>query len=60
MQVAKRSVYRQRVYQDSTGGIILVFGNDIVPPNADGSMPNLLADHDIVDTCIVTDHTPAG
>lgn len=52
MQTLKKSAYRQRIYQATDGSITLVFGNDLIPPEAG----KLLADHDIVDTCTVTDH----
>lgn len=51
MQTVKKSAYRQRVYQLEDGSIILVFGNDPAPENA-----KLLADHDVSDVTIVTDH----
>lgn len=51
MQTMKKSSYRQRVYQLSDGSIELVFGNDTAPDNA-----KLLADHDIQETAVVTDH----
>lgn len=49
--VLKKSSYRQRVYQMTDGSIQLVFGEDAIP---DGG--KLLADHDIVETVVVTDH----
>ena len=52
----KKSFYRLRVYQDSTGGLVEVFNDGVVPPNADGSMPILLSDHDVVESVVVTDH----
>lgn len=51
MQVIKKSTYRQRIYQMTDGSIILVFGNDDPPVGG-----KLLADHDINDSCTVTDH----
>lgn len=55
MQTIKKSAYRQRVYQLEDGSIQLVFGDqDALFPV--GSNPKLLADHDIVDTAIITDH----
>lgn len=51
MQSIKKSSYRQRVYQLPDGSIQLVFGTDEGP--VDGK---LLADHDIVDMAIVSDH----
>lgn len=51
MQAIKKSQYRQRVYQMADGSITLVFSNDPAP---DGG--KLLADHDIVEEAIVTDH----
>lgn len=56
MQTFKKSVYRQRVYQDKDANINLVFGDEPAPQNLDGSDQKLLADHDIVDMCQVTDH----
>jgi hypothetical protein len=51
MQTIKKSVYRQRVFQLEDGSISLVFGNDPAPADA-----KLLADHDVSDTTIVSDH----
>lgn len=56
MQVVKKASYRQRVCEDSKGAITLIFGNDPVPANIDGSPQKVLVDHDIVDTAIITDH----
>lgn len=55
MQQIKKSEYRQRVYQMPDGSILLVFGEDVAPEEA-----NLLADHDVSDVTTVTDHVEAA
>jgi hypothetical protein len=58
--VTKHSQFRQRVYRLPNNTIELILGNDPQPAEWD-----LLADHDISQVTVVTDHvdpapTPAG
>lgn len=47
----KKSTYRQRIYQTAEGAINIVFGSDAAPEGQ-----KLLADHDISEVVVVSDH----
>lgn len=54
--VTKLTEYRHRGYRHSaTGVVVQVFGNDPAPTAKDGTY-QLLWDHDVVETSVVTPH----
>ncbi len=51
------SQFRHRGFQPNDGtAIVMVFGSDPEPLNADGSAMTKLWDHEVNNTVVVTDH----
>lgn len=48
--------FRHRGFKDANGVIVMVFGDEPAPLNADGSLMLKLWDHDVKQVITVSDH----